>query len=317
MPVYQQVLTEMIAAAAACYTSPHPEVISVQANSDVVIRPATPQDAPICGEICYRAFSTINAAHNFPCDFPNVEVAIGLVTAIFSAPGLYCVVAESNGRVIGSNCLDERAIIHGVGPITVDPAAQNRGVGRLLMQAVMDRSRDRGAAGVRLVQAAFHTRSLSLYASLGFDIREPLAVLQGRTRGRSIPGCTVRHATAADLNACNALSLRIHGFDRGADLAHSIQQGSALVVERAGRITGYTSSLAFFGHSLAESNTDLEALLASVDSFGGPGILLPTRNTELFRWCLANGLRVVEPMTLMSIGLYNELSGVFLPSISF
>src|SRR5215472_14537714 len=112
----------MIAAAAACYTSPHPEVISVQANSDVVIRPATPQDAPICGEICYRAFSAINAAHNFPCDFPNVEVAIGLITAIFSAPGLYCVVAESgvpsdrssslgwesNGRLIGSNCLDER-----------------------------------------------------------------------------------------------------------------------------------------------------------------------------------------------------------------
>jgi GNAT superfamily N-acetyltransferase len=307
----------------------------MQANSDVVIRPATLQDAPICGEICYRAFSTINAAHNFPCDFPNAEVATGVVTAMFSAPGFYWVVAESgvpsdrrvpsgrslgresNGRVVGSNCLDERAIIHGIGPITVDPDTQNRGVGRMLMKAVLDRSRETGAAGVRLVQAAFHTRSLSLYASLGFDIREPLAVMQGRTRERSIPGCTVRHATTDDLDACNALSLRIHGFDRGVDLAHSIQQGSALVVERAGRITGYSSNLAFFGHTTAESNTDLQALLASVDAFGGSGILLPARNTELFRWCLANGLRVVEPMTLMSLGLYNEPAGVFLPSISF
>lgn len=287
------------------------------AQHDVVIRPVTPQDIPACADICYRAFSTINAAHNFPCDFPNPEAALGAVTAMFSAPGFYCVVAESDGRILGSNCLDERSIINGLGPITVDPDIQNKGVGRRLMKAVLDRSRQRNAAGVRLVQAAFHTRSMSLYASLGFDIREPLAVLQGRTRERSIPGCAVRPATPADLPACNALSHRVHGFDRGAELADSIQEGSSLVAERAGRITAYASSLAFFGHSTAESNQDLQALLVSVDSFGGPGILLPTRNTELFRWCLSNGLRVVEPMTLMSLGLYNEPAGAFLPSISF
>jgi hypothetical protein len=185
------------------------------------------------------------------------------------------------------------------------------------MQAVMDRSHERNAAGVRLVQAAFHTRSMSLYASLGFDIREPLAVMQGRTLQRSIPGCTVRSATPADLPACNALSYRVHGFDRGDDLAHCMQQGSALVVEREGRITAYSSVLAFFGHSTAESNADLEALIASVDSFPGSGILVPTRNAELFRWCLSNGLRVIEPMTLMSMGLYSEPAGAFLPSVLF
>ena len=286
-------------------------------NSDVVIRRATPQDIDSCARICYDAFSTINAAHNFPCDFPGPEAAHGVINAMFTAPGFYCVVAESDGRMLGSNCLDERSMIHGIGPVTVDPSAQNRGVGRLLMHAVLDRSRERGAAGVRLVQSAFHNRSLSLYASLGFDVREPLAVLQGRTNGRSIPGCSVRHASQADLSACNALSVRIHGFHRGDDLAWCVEQGSALVVERGGRITGYASSLAFFGHATAESNQDLQALLSSVDSFGGPGILMPTRNTELFRWCLSNGLRVVQPLTLMTLGLYNEPAGVFLPSILF
>ena len=234
---------------------------------DIVIRPANAQDAPICGDICYRAFSAINAAHNFPCDFPHPEAAVGVLNAMFSAPGIYCVVAEREGRILGSNCLDERSIIHGVGPITVDPDTQNHGVGRKLMEAVIDRAHQRGAGGMRLVQAAFHNRSLSLYASLGFDIREPLAVMQGRTRERSIPGCTVRAATVADLAACNALSHRVHGFDRGADLDHTIQQGTALVVERGGRITAYASHLAFFGHSTAESNADLQALIASVDSF--------------------------------------------------
>ena len=289
----------------------------VNPQSDVVIRPATPQDAAVCGEICYRAFSAINATHNFPCDFPNPEAALGVMNAMFTAPGIYCVVAESEGRTLGSNCLDERSIIHGIGPITVDPEIQNHGVGRKLMEAALERSRQHSAAGVRLVQAAFHNRSLSLYASLGFDVCEPLEVMQGRTRERSIPGCTVRPAAPADLPACNALSHRVHGFDRGPDLAHSIQQGTALVTERGGRITAYASHLAFFGHATAESNQDLQALICSVDSFAGSGILVPSRNAGLFRWCLANGLRIVEPMTLMSMGLYNQPAGAFLPSVLF
>jgi len=285
--------------------------------NDILIRQATPEDVAACGKICYDAFSAVNAAHNFPCDFPNPEYAGGLIQNMFKAPGIYCVIAESNSQILGSNCLDERAIIHGVGPITVDPNTQNRGVGRRLMQAVMDRSRERNSAGIRLVQAAFNTRSLSLYASLGFDVREPLVVMQGRTRERLIPGCHVRSATSADLASCNALSRRIHGYDRADDLAFSTQQGSALVVERAGRITGYSSALAFFGHTTAESNQDLQALLGSVESYGGPGVLVPTRNADLFRWCLLNGLRVVEPMNLMSTGLYNSPAGAWLPSILF
>jgi predicted N-acetyltransferase YhbS len=289
------------------------------ANSqpEVVIRPATPQDVPACGKICYDAFSTINAAHGFPCDFPNAEVAVGVISMFFSAPGIYSVVAESGGRIIGSNCLDERSVIRGVGPITIDPAVQNRGVGRKLMKAVMDRSHERGAAGIRLVQAAFHNRSFSLYASLGFDIREPLSCMQGRTAERSIPGCDVRPATPADLDDCNTLSHLVHGFDRGTELAQAIQHGTARVVERGGRITGYATDLAFFGHATAETNVDLQALIASVDFFGGPGILVPSRNNTLFRWCLASGLRVVQPMTLMSIGLYNDAAGAWLPSVTF
>jgi len=236
---------------------------------------------------------------------------------MFSNPGFYCVVAESEGRIVGSNCLDERAAIAGVGPITVDPNVQNRGVGRALMEAVLGRAEARRAAGVRLVQAAFHNRSLSLYAGLGFDIREPLSCIQGKCRERELSPCTVRPAESADLEACNVLARRIHGFDRGADLAEAVQEGTARVVERGGRITGYASALAFFGHATAETNLDLEALIASADGFGGPGILVPSRNHALLRWCLANGLRVVQPMTLMSIGLYNDPAGAWLPSILF
>jgi GNAT superfamily N-acetyltransferase len=283
----------------------------------VTLRRATPEDAEACGQICFDAFNRINQAHGFPSDFPGPEVTKRILASLFVHPGFYCVVAEVEGRVAGSNCLDERSGIAGVGPITIDPQAQNHGVGRKLMLAVMERARERGAAGIRLVQAAFHNRSLSLYASLGFDVREPLACMQGKTTQRAAPGCTVRPAQATDLEACNALARRVHGFDRGGELKEAVEHGTALVVERGGQITGYASALAFFGHAAAETNPDLEALLASAESFAGPGILVPTRNHALFRWCLANGLRVVQPLTLMSAGFYSEPSGAWLPSILY
>ena len=289
----------------------------LRATPEVFIRRAKPEDAAMCGKFCFDAFQAINEEHGFPCDFPAPEAAIGVLTMMFSHPGCYCVVAEVSGQIAGSNCLDERSTIAGVGPITVDPAVQNKGVGRALMLAVMDRAREVGKSGVRLVQAAFHNRSLSLYSSLGFAVREPLTCLQGRTWAREVAGCEVRPAQAADLDACNALSQRVHGLDRGGELRDALAHGGAVVVEREGRITGYASTLAFFGHATAESNQDLKALIASAESFGGPGILLPSRNSEVFQWCLANGLRIVQPMTLMSTGEYREPAGAWFPSILF
>lgn len=286
-------------------------------HTALTTRRATPEDAAVCGQICYDAFSHISAQHNFPCDLPSADVAVSFLALMFGAPGFYSIVAELDGRIVGSNVLEERSIVMGIGPITVDPTVQNAGVGRRLMHDVIERARSQNAGGIRLVQAAFHNRSLSLYASLGFDVREPLSCIQGTPRLRTIVGCDVRPATPADLDACNALALRVHGFDRGDDLAHSIERATARVVERGGRITGYASDLSFFGHTTCESNQDLQALLASVESYGGPGVLLPSRNAEMLRWCLANGLRVTQPMTLMSIGLYNEPRGAWLPSISF
>ena len=108
-----------------------------------------------------------------------------------------------------------------------------------------------------------------------------------------------------------------HTYKRLSELAQAIEQGTARVVERGDRVTGYTTHLAFFGHSTAETNVDLQSLIASAESFAGPGILVPSRNHVLLRWCLANGLRVVQPLTLMSAGLYSDPSGAWLPSVLF
>jgi hypothetical protein len=286
-------------------------------EQSLVIRRATPADAEVCGRICFQAFSALASCHKFDQDFPNPQVPIGILSMMFSHPGFFCVVAEQDGKVVGSNCLDERTPIAGVGPITIDPAAQNRAAGRQLMQAVMARAAERKSAGIRLVQAAYHNRSLSLYAKIGFVVREPLSCMQGAAIHKTLPGYRVRPAQGEDLAACNDLCLRVHGHERGGELNDAIQQGSAVVAESEGRITAYASSVAFSGHAVGETNEDLKALISAATAFQGPGILVPIRNTGLFRWCLENGLRVIQPMTLMTIGLYNEPAGAYLPSILF
>ncbi len=141
--------------------------------------------------------------------------------------------------------------------------------------------------------------------------------MQGPAIKSATPGYTVRPARVSDLEECNRLCLSVHGHDRGGELRDAIQQGTAVVAERDGRIVAYSSLLGYFGHTVGESNSDVQALIANADAFVGPGILVPTRNAGLFRWCLENGLRVVQPMTLMTLGFYHEPAGAYLPSVLY
>ncbi len=170
------------------------QAVNERRAADLRLRAGRPEDAEDCGSICYGAFRAISDEHNFPPDFPSPEVAGGLLASMLSREDVYSVVAEADGRVVGSNFLWENGTIAGVGPITIDPGAQNAAVGRRLMEDVLRRAEERNIAGVRLVQAAYHGRSLSLYTKLGFDAREPLSNLQGPAIGERIPGYAVRAA---------------------------------------------------------------------------------------------------------------------------
>jgi predicted N-acetyltransferase YhbS len=281
----------------------------------IAIRPAEEADAAACGTILYSAFQKLADRHGFPRDFPTTEVATGLVSMLLANPGFYGIVAEQDGRIVGSNFVDQRSSIAGLGPISIDPEAQNRGIGRSLMQAAIDHFARRNVPGIRLVQAAYHNRSLCLYTTLGFQVREPLSVMQGPALNVKFAGYDVRSAREADIAACNLLCRRVHGFDRGVELRDAVAAQTARVVEHLGRVTGYATEIGFLAHAVAETNQGLKALIGAAPAFPGPGFLLPTRNHEVFSWCLDAGLKLVMQMTLMTIGLYNEPSGAWLPSI--
>lgn len=282
----------------------------------LILRPARPDDAQACGRICYEGFETIGKQHNFPGSFQSAEVAADVLAGLIAHPGFYGVVAERDGAVLGSGFMDERSTISGIGPVTVDPTTQNGGVGKQMMQHLLDRVASKGTPGVRLLQSAYHARALTLYAKLGFRVRESMAIMDGPPINRELPGRTVRLATVADLAACDAICHAVHGHTRHGELEDSIQSGTALVIEHGGVITGYASSLAFFGHAVGETWDDLKALIGAVPFIPPPGILIPLRS-PLFHWALEHGLRVSVVMNLMSVGLYNEPAGAYLPSVLY
>ncbi|WP_156748700.1 hypothetical protein [Mycobacterium sp. 1482292.6] len=131
------------------------------------------------------------------------------------------------------------------------------------------------------------------------------------------PGYGIRAAVDSDLEECDALCVRVHGHDRAGELKDAVAESAARVVERHGRITGYTTGIGFFTHSVAETNDDLIALISAAEAFPGPGFLVPARNCELLRWCFRQQLRVVYLLNLMTKGLYQDPRGAYLPSIGY
>lgn len=290
-------------------------------GTGVELRPIEPADADECARIVYEAFGGIHDHHHFERDFPSLEAAEQLTNAFIAHPSIWGVVAESDGEIVGSNFVDERGPIRGLGPITVDPRAQGQGAGRRLMQAALERSR--GAAGIRLFQDSFNVGSLSLYASLGFEVKEPAVVMSGRPRSGPAAGIEVRPLEQADVRECEQLCLRVHGFERTTELRDAIEVPvlSPFVAVRDGRITAYATTLTFFpaAYAVAESGDDMRALILGALAAGEQpaSFLLPTRQAGLLRWCLEEGLRVVKPMTYMATGEHREPAGPWIPSVLY
>jgi len=286
---------------------------------DIQIRPIAAADLQECGRICYEGFKTVNERHGFPPQFPSIEAGEARVQRMFNTPSTSGVVADSEGRIGGFAFLTERDEVRAIGPIVIDGNVQSRGIGRRLMQALLERAR--GANSIRLVQAGFNLQSLSLYASLGFDVRDQLIVIAGRPRQSVEKGYLVRRLEEKDLAECDALHIRLLGYSRTNELSDCLGEGTPLVVLHANRVVGYISSPGRVSdnHGVAETDEAMQSLLCGAAELNDAPLsfLLPTSHADLFRWCLREGLRAVRPMTLMTMGDYADPRGVYVPSILY
>ncbi|HEY8667269.1 MAG TPA: GNAT family N-acetyltransferase [Tepidisphaeraceae bacterium] len=284
----------------------------------VQLTEATAQDIPALGRILYQAFRDFQMRHGFPPDFANEQAAVHVMGLLVQTGHFQTVVARAGGRAIGSNFLSLFGDVGGVGPITVDSARQGAGVGRALMQAILDHAHRRGLTRIRLMQDAHNLASFSLYCSLGFDWKETCAFMQINSFGGGDQ--TVGESTPSDLPEIADLSLRLNKVDRSREIAFALENGAPpLLRRRDRRLVGYLSP-GMLGHAAAESADDLLALIAEM-SWRQPQefsrIFCPLNHAELYRTLLKNGCRAIRMMNLMAIGPYEPPHGVCLPSIYF
>lgn len=287
----------------------------------LLIRPIEQTDAESCGKVGYEAHKTISSAHGYPSEQPSEEFGIGLIRRLLGNPNSWGVLAERQGKILGSIFLHKfpPSPVAVIGPLTVHPSAEG-GVGRMLMDAALTQARKQNHDQIRLVQSPSHIRSFVLYTKSGFTLREPLFLMQGRPlkRGNNTSSTNVRLVCDDnDISVCNELCKSIYGFSREMELHQAKDQGVATMIERDGVITGYAAGIGIFGHTIAKSNEELKALIANASTILGPGFFAPARNHELIKWLLENGFHIGWPANLMTIGPYQEPLTPFLPSLAY
>lgn len=278
--------------------------------------PATEDHIPRLAQICHEAFSALHDRCGVARDIPDAEIGGMIISQTVKRPDYTGVMAVLDGEIVGSNFLTFADEVAGVGPITVDPKVQAKGIGKALMQWVIDEARRRELRQVRLFQEAINITSLSLYTSLGFDWRDSAALMQ------AIPGVvedpTIRPLGPADLPAVEKLSKNSYGFSRAGDAAQLLEwQVPGFLRERDGRATGYLFAT-LFGHAGAETDEDLLALADHVGRHLPPPLaryICPLARPELYRKALAAGHRTLKVLSYMSLGDYVPPGGSHFPSI--
>lgn len=282
------------------------------------IRPITPADCAPCARICFEAFSSLQDRHGVERDFDSVETA-GMVVGLFGSDPAFAgfVALGDDGRtVLGSNFIGFADQVAGVGPITVDPSAQSRGVGRMLMQAVLNEAARRGVPQVRLQQEAINTTSLSLYTRLGFDWRGACVLLRPAPAERDLEGA--RPVTERDLPVIDGLSRRHYHAPRVNEVAGFLKIGlPGFILSRAGRDVGYFFP-SFLGHGFAESPEDLAALASHAVRHAPPQFhktIVPLGQHQLHRALMSRGGRAIKLFNYMTTGPYREPVGAWIPSI--
>src|SRR5919108_5584528 len=176
---------------------------------NLMVRPIEQNDAEICGKIGYEAHKAISSRHGYPSEQPSEEFGIGLIKMLLGNPNSWGVLAERQGKILGSIFLHKfpPSPVAVIGPLTVHPSAEG-GVGRILMDAALSQAHKQNYDQIRLVQSPSHIRSFVLYTKCGFILREPLFLMQGKPlRGsNSTSSGNVRLVRSDnDISMCNML----------------------------------------------------------------------------------------------------------------
>lgn len=289
----------------------------------LIIRRMEEKDVERAGEIIVAAFNDVFSRHGYHPPFPSRDVGILIAREYWQREPHESFVATDNDRVVGSGFLHLRGDTAGIGPITVDPAAQAQGVGKELMMAIIRTGRR--CPSLRLVQDAFNTTSFPLYSRLGFVVCGTVLGLNGHDlRPASRPRAhTIREMRADEVEQVIALDTRLTGIVRPHDLQFFAARPPHLVSLSVGKLSGYLCLLrsgpsTFLGPAVATDPAILRSLIAQAIEMERGKVLrlrLPARHQESLLDVLKMGFRVDHLQTYMVRGPWKPPKGTDLLAV--
>lgn len=199
------------------------------------IRPMAPADMDPVGELARVAFEDLDrrlrpwrSAAVAPPRTQGMTVRAHLLT---TDPGGQWVAQAPDGAVVGAACALVREGIWGLSLLVVDPAWQDRGLGRDLLARTL--AALEGARG-GIVVASADPRAIRAYARAGFAL-VPTVAATGTVRGDLEPAPGVRPGSPDDLPLTERVDRLVRGAARGRrDLGVSLEQGGELLVADRG-----------------------------------------------------------------------------------
>jgi GNAT superfamily N-acetyltransferase len=155
--------------------------------------------------------------------------------------------ADVEGELAGSNLATKWGSVGFFGPLTVRPDRQDRGIGKLLMEPVMECFERWGTSLAGLFTFAHSQKHVGLYQRFGFYPRYLTAIMaKSVAAGDAQPATAFSELNAADrkqvLGDCRELTNEIYA---GLDLTREIEAvaergiGETFVLEDGGRVGGF------------------------------------------------------------------------------
>ena len=303
---------------------------------DYALRPLRPEDRSEFARSLYTSFNTWYARHGYVGDYfsggPHVvEIFFDIYNDI--SPG-HSVAAfqPGDGKVMGSCFYHPRETHVSLGIMSVHPDYFGQGVGKALLEHIIDYTESNGHDSLRLVGSAMNMDSFSLYNRAGFVPRctyhdMTVRVPETGMDGEGPNARRVRPATPDDTPAMTELELQISGISRQPDFDYCIENRlgcfhAYILEDGQSGIDGFAIAIKhpcinMIGPLLARSEEDAAALLfRAFDEFKGaaPVMVVPMEKRvlveQLYRW----GARNVETHLCQVRGAFQPFQGVSLPS---
>lgn len=286
--------------------------------NEISFRPARPSDAQSIASVIYDAFHETASKHCQESDFDSPPMhRTRQRLKHLSQFDDYCVVAETEHQLVGVNFIDGHADVGAIGVLAVRPAFQGQNIGRKLMESVIEYGRNAGYKSQRLLQAAYNSKTIGLYLSLGLEVREHLVNFYGNVTGLVNPNLSIEHGTDSDVMACSEFCKKYYRSGRSREINDAAVGGNLFVARENGNIAGFTTGIGFSGFSVASTNDVLKSLIVNQSRIERPGVLIPATNHSMVKWCVDSGLKINQSMNLMTLGEYEKPIGRWFPSINF